>query len=80
MKKEDLDEIKKTLELQFKHNLQSGFKYYPMGNTNFFQHFKTNDGIDFGVCHLYWDKRDDGIDYVDENGNLMDKKGGWKVR
>ena len=25
-------------------------------------------------------KIDDGIDYVDENGNLMDKKGGWKVR
>ena len=85
MKKEDLDEIKKTLELQFKHIIysQPGFKYFPaMGNTNFFQHFKTNDGIDFGVCHLYWDKNaDDGIDYVDEDGNLMDKsKGGWKVR
>ena len=43
MKKEDLDEIKKTLELQFKHIIysQPGFKYYPaMGNTNFFQHFK----------------------------------------
>ena len=39
MKKEDLDEIKKTLELQFKRVIysQPGFKYYPaMGNTNFF--------------------------------------------
>ena len=46
MDKKDLDEIKKTLELQFKHIIysQPGFKYYPaMGNTNFFQHFKTNN-------------------------------------
>ena len=55
MDKKDLDEIKKTLELQFKHIIysQPGFKYYPaMGNTNFFQHFKTNDGIDlvYVIC------------------------------
>jgi len=44
MKKEDLDEIKKTLELQFKHIIysQPGFKYYPaMGNTNFFPTFQN---------------------------------------
>lgn len=79
-----LMEIRNSLETQFKLMIykQPGFKFFPsLGNTNFFQHFRTNDGIDFGVCHLYWDKNaDDGIDYVDEDGNLMDKKGGWKVR
>ena len=60
MDKKDLDEIKKTLELQFKHIIysQPGFKYYPaMGNTNFFQHFKTpfQQGlyVDEHQKHLY---------------------------
>lgn len=53
-----LMEIRNSLETQFKLMIykQPGFKFFPsLGNTNFFQHFRTNDGIDFGVCHLYWD-------------------------
>ena len=80
-----LMEIRNSLETQFKMMIykQPGFKYFPsMGNTNFFQHFRTNDGIDFGVCHLYWDKdADDKIDYADKDGNIISKQvGGWCVR
>ena len=58
MDKKDLDEIKKDFGVTVQtYNLQSRIQvFHPLGNTNFFQHFKTNDGIDFGVCHLYWDK------------------------
>ena len=61
---------------------QPGFKFFPsLGNTNFFQHFRTNDGIDFGVCHLYWDKdATDNMDFIDENGKVEERRGGWRVR
>ena len=80
-----IGEIRASLEIQFKHIIysQPGFRFFhSLGNTNFFQHFKTNDGIDFGVCHLFWDKNaSDNIDYVDKDGKLVDKqKGGWRIR
>ena len=65
-----LMEIRNSLENQFKFMIykQPGFKFFPsLGNTNFFQHFRTNDGIDFGVCHLYSDKdATDKIDFIDD--------------
>ena len=73
-----LMEIRNSLETQFKLMIykQPGFKFFPsLGNTNFFQHFRTNDGIDFGVCHLYWDKdATDNIDFIDENAFIKIKK------
>ena len=79
-----LMEIRNSLETQFKLMIykQPGFKFFPsLGNTNFFQHFRTNDGIDFGVCHLYWDKdATDNIDFIDENGKVEERRGGWRVR
>ena len=83
--KEHLFEMRKALETQFKYIIykQPGFnKFHSMGKTNFFQHFRTPDGIDFGVCNLYWDKdANDNIDYADEYGNIISKQiGGWCVR
>ena len=79
-----LMEIRNSLETQFKLMIykQPGFKFFPsLGNTNFFQHFRTNDGIDFGVCHLYWDKdATDKIDFIDEDGKVEERRGGWRVR
>ena len=41
----------------------------------------TNDGIDFGVCHLYWDKdATDKIDFIDDKGKVEERRGGWRVR
>ena len=85
MDEKSITEIRNSLEMQFKHIVysQPGFRFFQsIGNTNFFQAFKTNDGIDFGVGHLYWDKTaQDNIDYVDKDGNIMDKqKGGWGFR
>ena len=52
-----------------------------MGNTNFSNISKQMMELIL-VCVICIGTKsgDDGIDYVDENGNLMDKKGGWKVR
>ena len=79
-----LMEIRNSLETQFKFMIykQPGFKFFPsLGNTNFFQHFRTNDGIDFGVCHLYWDKdATDKIDFIDDKGKVEERRGGWRVR
>ena len=79
-------EMRKGLEIQFKHMIykQPGFRFFhSIGNTNFFQRFKTDDGIDFGVLHVYWDKdAENMIEYVDENGNLTphSKQGDWRHR
>ena len=66
-----LMEIRNSLETQFKLMIykQPGFKFFPsLGNTNFFQHFRTNDGIDFGLCHLYWEiDATHNIAFIDEN-------------
>ena len=79
-----LMEIRNSLETQFKFMIykQPGIKFFPsLGNTNFFQHFRTNDGIDFGVCHLYWDKdATDKIDFIDDKGKVEERRGGWRVR
>tara|TARA_Y100000593_G_scaffold7109_1_gene13367 strand:+ start:8342 stop:8851 length:510 start_codon:yes stop_codon:yes gene_type:complete len=80
-----LFEMRKALEIQFKYIIynQPGFnKFHSLGKTSFYQHFKTSDGIDFGVCNLYWDKdADDKIDYADKDGNIISKQvGGWCVR
>ena len=84
MHPQHLEEIKKSLETQFKTMIykQPGFKFFPcLGNTNFFQHFRTHDGIDFGVCHLYWDKNAvSDVDYIDSDGNVEQHKGGWRIR
>ena len=61
MDEKSINEIKASLESQFKHLItkQPGFKFYhSLGNTNFFQHFRTADGIDFGVCHFYWEHKE----------------------
>ena len=85
MDENSINEIRKSLEIQFKHIIysQPGFRYFhSIGNTNFFQAFKTNDGIDFGVGHVYWDRNaEDNIDYMDKDGNIVDKQGGgWRFR
>lgn len=79
-------EMRKGLEMQFKHILynQPGFKFFhSIGNTNFFQRFKADDGTDFGVLHVYWDRdAENMIEYVDKDGNLRphSKKGDWRHR
>ena len=85
MDERSINEIRKSLEIQFKYIIynQPGFKFFhSIGNTNFFQAFKTNDGIDFGVGHVYWDRNaEDNIDYVDKDGKIVDKQGGgWRFR
>ncbi len=47
MDHKQLMEIRNSLETQFKLMIykQPGFKFFPsLGNTNFFHHFRTNDG------------------------------------
>ena len=59
MDERSLEQIRGSLEQQFREAIskQPGFEFYhSIGNCNFFQHFKTADGLDFGVCHLYWEK------------------------
>ena len=59
MDERSLQQIKDSLEHQFRQAISKmpGFQFFhSIGNTNFFQHFKTADGLDFGVCHLYWEK------------------------
>jgi len=83
---EHLLTIRRSLEAQFKFYLygQPNFKeFHTTGKLSFFQHFQTEDGIDFGVLNVFWDNsiKDDNIDYIDSNGNIMEKsQGGWRAR
>ena len=75
MDERSFQEMRKGLEIQFKYILyrKPGFKFFhSIGNWNFFQRFKSDDGkIDFGVLHVYWDKdAENMIDYVDKEGNF----------
>ena len=50
MDEKSINEIRNSLEMQFKQIIysQPGFRFFQsIGNTNFFQAFKTDDGIDF---------------------------------
>jgi hypothetical protein len=78
--------MRQGLEVQFKHIIykQPGFEFFhSMGNRNFFQRFRTNDGIDFGTLHVYWDKNaENNIVLVDpETGERTNRaKGDWRHR
>ena len=87
MDERSFQEMRKGLEIQFKYILyrRPGFKFFhSIGNWNFFQRFKSDDGkIDFGVLHVYWDKdAENMIDYVDKDGNVRphSKQGDWRHR
>jgi hypothetical protein len=86
LESEHLLTIRRSLEAQFKYYLysQPNFKnFHKEGKYSFFQHFQTEDGIDFGVINVFWDSsiKDDNIDYIDSNGNIMEKsQGGWRSR
>ena len=83
MDEKSIIEIRNSLEMQFKHIIysQPGFRFFQsIGNTNFFQAFKTNDGIDFGVGHLYWDKKAEDNIYYHEDGTVKKQNGGWRFR
>ena len=86
MDEKSLQEMRMGLEVQFKHIIysQPGFEFYhSIGNRNFFQRFKTNDGIDFGTLHVYWDKdAENNIVLVDpETGERTNRaKGDWRHR
>ncbi len=79
-------EMRKGLEIQFKYMIykQPGFRFFhSIGNTNFFQGFKSEDPpLDFGVLHVYWDKdADDEIYVLDNEGKVKPKiNGGWRHR
>ena len=86
MDEKSFQEMRQGLEVQFKHMIysQPGFEFYhSIGNTNFFQRFRTNDGIDFGTLHVYWDKdAENNIVLVDpETGERTNRaKGDWRHR
>ncbi len=86
MDDKSFQEMRMGLEVQFKHIIysQPGFEFYhSIGNTNFFQRFKTNDGIDFGILHVYWDKNaENNIETYDpETGERTNRaKGDWRHR
>jgi len=83
MDEKSITEIRNSLEMQFKQIIysQPGFGFYQsIGNTNFFQAFKTTDGIDFGVGHLYWDKTAEDNIYYHEDGTEKKQNGGWRFR
>ena len=86
MDEKSLQEMRQGLEVQFKHIIytQPGFEFYhSIGNTNFFQRFRTNDGIDFGTLHVYWDKNaENNVVLVDpETGERTNRdKGDWRHR
>ncbi len=86
LESEHLLTIRRSLEAQFKFYLygQPNFKdFHTTGKLSFFQHFQTEDGMDFGVLNVFWDNsiKDDNIDYIDSNGNIMEKsQGGWRSR
>ena len=83
MDERSINEIRKSLEIQFKYIIynQPGFKFFhSIGNTNFFQAFKTNDGIDFGVGHVYWDRNAEDNIYYHTDGIVDKQGGGWRFR
>ena len=83
MDEKSITEIRNSLEMQFKLIIYSQpcFRFnQSIGNTNFFQAFKTNDGIDFGVGHLYWDKKAEDNIYYHTDGEVNKQKGGWRFR
>ena len=83
MDERSINEIRKSLEIQFKYIIynQPGFKFFhSIGNTNFFQAFKTNDGIDFGVGHVYWDRNAEDNIYYHTDGKVDKQGGGWRFR
>ena len=86
MDDKSFQEMRMGLEVQFKHIIysQPGFEFYhSIGNTNFFQRFKTNDGIDFGILHVYWDKDAENTieTYDPETGERTNRaKGDWRHR
>ena len=86
MDEKSFQEMRQGLEVQFKHMIysQPGFEFYhSIGNTNFFQRFRTNDGIDFGTLHVYWDKdAENNIVLVDpETGERTNRaRGDWRHR
>ena len=86
MDDKSFQEMRKGLEIQFKHIIynQPGFEFYhSIGNTNFFQRFKTNDGLDFGTLHVYWDKTTENniVTYNSETGERTNNaKGDWRHR
>jgi len=91
MDERSLEEIRKSLEAQFKQMIykQPGFQFFhSIGNTNFFQRFKTHEGIDFGVLHVYWEgdwkhrwiKHEDGYPVVAPFGNsIISEEGMHKI-
>ena len=89
MDERTFQEMRKSLETQFKQTIRSqpGFPFFhSIGNTNFFQGFKSDDGTDFGVLHVYWDKewrhrwlkKEDGYPVVAPFGNSPISEEGWQ--
>ena len=55
MDERSLEQIRCSLEHQFREAIskQPGFEFYhSIGNCNFFQHFKTADGLDLSLIHI----------------------------
>ena len=86
MDDKSLQEMRYGLEVQFKHIIysQPGFElFHSIGNRNFFQRFRTNDGIDFGTLHVYWDKDAENniVTCNPETGERTNSaKGDWRHR
>ena len=86
MDEKSLQEMRYGLEVQFKHIIysQPGFEFFKsIGNKNFFQRFKTNDGLDFGTLHVYWDKDAENniVTYNPETSERTNNaKGDWRHR
>ena len=86
MDDKSLQEMRYGLEVQFKHIIysQPGFElFHSIGNRNFFQRFRTNDGIDFGILHVYWDKDAENniVTYNPETSERTNNaKGDWRHR
>ena len=86
MDDKSLQEMRYGLEVQFKHIIysQPGFEFFKsIGNKNFFQRFKTNDGLDFGTLHVYWDKDAENniVTCNPETGERTNSaKGDWRHR
>ena len=78
-----IDEMRYVCATQMKFGLyrNPAFKFYhSLGITDLFQGFKNGD-LDLGVYHLYWDKdATDKIDFIDEDGKVEERRGGWRVR
>ena len=86
MDDKSLQEMRYGLEVQFKHIIysQPGFElFHSIGNRNFFQRFRTNDGIDFGTLHVYGDKDAENniVTCNPETGERTNSaKGDWRHR